>query len=362
MGIKVELGSLDDLNCAVMMCSVDGTVIYKNKLAMKEIRLPKRFTHVQGHLSSAELRRFERLDSDERASVIVLDTGDVKVRAFVTPYVRNSEPCTLWVFVPFVQTAAASKYLYLLEDDIVTLADDICEIVKCIDERDSIPANKGMGKGALDRRISAKVDKIIGYLFFSSGETRYPVSKALSLLFDATEQSFSKFGYDIKYSLKSSRENLLSFVDMKSFCVFYFHLIAFFADCGVDGHINVAFEADENDLKINLVTTMPYPPAYFYGESDIEKLALLSPGNIIDVLLFQRFAFIYKYKLTYTLNEDFVDNLNVSIEIPLITRNAVSDIDKTDEMDIFYLKTDLLVSFMHMLRARTFDPELQELV
>ena len=358
--MKIDLNSLDDLNTAVMMCSPDGTVIYKNKMAMKEIRLPKRNTHVQPHLSPLELRKFNSIEKQEKACLVALDTGDYKMRAFVSNYVRRGEPCTLWVFVPYVQTAAASKYIYVLEDDVVTLADDICEIIKCIDEKDSIAGNKG--KGALDRKIRNKVDKIIAYLFFGANDTRYAINKSMNMLINATEQTFSKFGYNIKYNFTANREHCLLFIDMKSFSIFYFHMLTFFADCGVDKNLTADFavtgeEMNDMKMKIKLTFTMPYPPFYADGESDVMKLAQLSPKNVIDVLIFQRFCDAYKYDIKFSINDDFVDNVAVFIEIPLIFRMIYCDSDQRDEMDRYYLLTDLIIAFGHMLRARVFDPD-----
>ena len=353
--MKLDLNSLDDLACAVMMCRPDGTVMYKNKMAMKEIRLPKRYTHVQPHLGAMELVKYEEMARHKKACLIAVDTGDVNAKAFVTDYVRRGEPCTLWVFVPYIQIPASSKYIYGFEDDISVLADDICAIIKCIDEKDSIPGTKG--KGVIDRKINNKVDKIIAYLFFGDCDARLPIDKAMNLLANATQQTFARFGYDIRYSFDTDSVSGLEFIDMRSFSLFYFHMLTFFAECGVDKHLMADFRVCDGELKIKLTFTMPYPPFYASSESDVMTLSRLSSKNVIDIKIFQRFAEVHGYRFRYSINDNYVDNVTVSITAPLVSRITFHDSGAMDEMEYYFLGSDLVLTFYHMLRTRTFDPD-----
>ena len=306
-------------------------------------------------MSAMELRKYDAVSQHPKPELVSVDTGDYKARALVTNYVRRGVRCTLWVFVPFLQNVNMSKYIYVLEDDIIAMAADICEVIKCIDEKDFIPGNRG--KGSLDRRIQNKVEKIISYLYFGSYDTMYQINRCMEYLAGATEESFIKFGYDIRYNFVVERDKCLHFVDMKSFTLFYFHLMAFFSECGVDKSINADFRVVDEKLKIKITLTMPYPPFYAARETDIMRLADLCPKNAIDVMVFKRICETYKYDFRFTINDEGVNNVEVFFDVPLKVRMMVFDSERSDQMEVLLLKGDIAISYINMLRSRVFSPE-----
>ena len=91
MEYDVSVMSLDELNTPIMMCDKEGVVIYKNEAAVKEVRLPKRRTHMQPHLHPDDARKLSYIDGAGKPCIFNVSTGERKVRAFVIPYDRKGK-------------------------------------------------------------------------------------------------------------------------------------------------------------------------------------------------------------------------------------------------------------------------------
>lgn len=321
MNYLSSLVSLDDLSTPVIICNGEGIVTYKNKMAMKEIRLPRRNTHISRHVLSGDRAEFAGIGSDRSARVVGIDTGDRAMRAFVVPYKRKGEQCTLWVFVSLIQVRSSDRYTYQMENDIAGVALKICSIVKSIDENSL--SVKSREREAFTTKMLEKIKKVVSYIFYNGNEVFFPVSKSLDMLVSATEQTFTKFGYDIKYSVTKETDN--SMIDIRSFSLLFFHLMAFFAECGAHKSMNVDITPGKQSINMKLTLTMPYPPFYEEGSGDVMKLAELSPSNIVDVMIFDRMCEIKDYKFSYSINEDHLNNVNVFIDIPTLSREKLRD-------------------------------------
>ena len=365
MEYEIGISSPDELHTPVMICDAKGIVIYKNDAAVKEVCLPKRRTHVQPHLHPSDAERFTDMAGGKRTAILSVDTGKGKMRAFASPYIRQEKPCVLFVFPAAVQVYSKTKYTRSIEDAMIECADDICDVIKAIDEKSFCIGEKK--KLSIDRRIKKKLDDIISYMFLGADNTSYRLNNGVAMIADAIEQTFRNFGFDIRIDcagLLTNTDREL-YIDIGSFIVFFFHLTAFFIECGSDRTMNVSFalsdvgDLSENDrkLEVKLVLSMPYPPFYTDKETDLMKLSELSPSSFLDILLFERFAAAYNYKLGFSINDDHMNNLAVFAEIPLIKKSVVSEPeyglgDVGYSMDARLLESDLVFMLTSMCLHR----------
>ena len=352
MHYDVAVSSLDELNTPVIICSTDGLVIYKNEAAVKEVRLPKRRTHVQPHLHPDDARTLASLGQMRKPCMMTVNTGERKVRAFVTAYERKGKPCSLWVFPAIIQINSKTRYTYCIESGMTDAADDVCDVVKAIDER-SLTASPRT-KASIDKRLKKKADNVLVKMFGGDQTALYPLVQGLTLLTDAASRTFGKFGYDIRNEFSGIRDKdgAGSYIDFKSFSLFYYHLLAFFIECGAGGMVNVRFTRNNDRLDIRLVLSMPYPPYYTENESDLTKLAELSPTNIIDLLVFEKFSEYYGYNVSFTINENHLGNLAVFASVPIVGRMEFRESAVLYPSDELLLEGDVTVMYYFMLRFR----------
>ena len=145
------ISSPDELDTPIIICNASGLVVYKNASAMRSIRLPRRNTHIQFHLDRGGLSEYENIPSRKKPSVISVDTGDRKANAFVMPYKRGVESCSLWVFFSLLQINALSRVFGDFERDLCDVGYEICDIIRCLDEKTF----------TLDERVRTEADKRI---------------------------------------------------------------------------------------------------------------------------------------------------------------------------------------------------------
>lgn len=347
--------TLDDLATPVMICSQDGIVTYKNKMALRELRLPRRNTRVQPRILPDCRKEFAKI-TEKGVGLVAIDTGDRQARAFVSPYVRFCEPCTLWVFLSLIQIPSTNKYTRDIENDITALAGQICQIVKNIDE--SSLSSKGTPGDTFGPRMLEKIKKVISYVFYSGNEAFFPINKLIPMLADITEKTFAKFGYDVRYGVAGAVSNSMRMIDAGSFSLLFFHLMAFFVECGADRSINVTVAlSNEERMGIKISLTVPEPPFYGEGSGDIMTLSRFSPEKIVDILVFERMCEVNNYAFAYSVNEDKEENVNIFIDVPVAERRRVREtfpLDGNDELEEGLLRANLAGLFLYMLDYRKF--------
>ena len=357
MNYLSSLGSLDDLSTPVIICDNRGIVTYKNKMAMREIRLPRRNTHIERHVLQADKAAFLSIGKSRNACVVGIDTGDRPARAFVVPYLRSGTPCTLWVFVSVIQVFSTNRYTYLIENDITCVASQICKLVKSIDENST--AVKSKSSNTFGIRMLEKIKKVISYIFYNSDDIYISLEKCVNMLVKATDLTFKKFGYNINYSIAGGLEIGANYIDMRSLSLVFFHLMAFFAECGAERSMNVVISSFESKMDIKLTLTLPYPP--FYGEgNDPMVLAGLSPKNTVDAIIFSRLCEVKNYQFSYCINEDHLNNMTVYIDVPLKKRAKLRDLyfaKQLSSLDETVLFGDIVALYLNMLKYRNFNPE-----
>lgn len=365
MEYEIGISSPDELNTPVMICGTDGIVIYKNNAAVREVRLPKRRTHIQPHLHPSDAARFSGIFGGKKSVVITVDTGDGKMRAFASPYERQGKPCVLLTFPAVIQVYSKTKYTRAIEDAVFNCADEICDIVKYIDEKSFYIGEKK--KASINKRIQKKLDDVISRAFFSESNTMYRLNSSIKTTSTAIKHTFGSFGFDIRidYSELLRESGLQLYIDLAPFIVFFYYLTAFFIECGSDRTMNVEFSLSKQELfvkynrklRMHLLLSMPYPPFYTLKETDLVKLSELSPSNIIDILLFDRLAKAYGFNFSFSISDDHMNNVAVFAEIPIVEKSIFSEPEYTlgDDgysMEDRLLESDLMFMFTTMCLHR----------
>lgn len=354
MDYDVGIGSLDELITPIIMCDKGGLVIYKNEAAVKEIRLPRRNTHIQPHLFPGDPQKLDYISGSKKAAVINVCTGDRNAYAIVCSYKRpDGSEGTLWAFPAMIQTNAMTRYCCRAVNSFIGVADDYSRVIKAIDERSFLLDPKK--KQRMDNRIKKYINNVIEMMFTDCDDTPYPVGQGIKLICDVMNRTLIRFGYDVQMEAGDCLEgDQKVYFDFRSFIIFMFHLVIFFSECGTERALKVRFDRDEEGLKIALTLSMPYPPFYTSGKSDIKKLMQLNPSGTLDVLIFDNFAKKHGYKFSYSINEDHTDNMLVCVTVPPFSRMSFTEygLEEMKLTDESALCQDIVSLYTYLVKYR----------
>ncbi len=342
-----SISSLDLLATPVIICTSAGLVIYKNYAAMNNIRLPRRNTHIQFHLDRGGLSEYENIPSRKKPSVISVDTGDRRANAFVMPYRRGTQLCSLWVFFSLIQINALSKIFSDYERDLYDIGYEICDIIRCIDEKSTTLDEKIHAEA--DNRIEKRVEKALDYMLVG-GEVRqssvYTCESAVNLLSHVTERSFNQVGYDVRLSsVENSKYSNL--VDLHGFLMLYLYITAFAARLSSDGRVDISLSETQLGMNMKLTFTLGYTHITMSGENDISKLALFAPKYALDLMIISRICKNHMYTCTCDVGEEPRDNVRLSVDLPACkayTLHAASG----NTTEIMLLERDIQAAIYYM--------------
>ena len=316
--------SLDDLDVAVMISDDAGLVTYKNFVAMKQIRLPKRGTHIAPHLQSpVETLDFSSIVRPRKPAILTIDTGDRLARALVCNYGEGFPSAFMWIFPGFLQMTPYTESFTASERNLLAYAYEICDIVRCIDQKSRL--HSGQRHNTINRRIDDRMDAVISGIFGnapikSSVDGFVPVEKSISLLCESANNTLEKIGFNIHcttdvLSTPSDRTRLLHFGTLTSF---FAHFLHFCLLCCGSGGITVNVTNTDECVKLKSSFTCMYPPFYADKCDSYEKLSELSPKTVIDIAIIKAIAESSGYSLSFSVNEDSIDNTTVEFSIPVV--------------------------------------------
>ncbi len=331
------ISSPDELDTPVMICNSSGLVVYKNASAMKNVRLPRRNTHVQFHLDRGGISEYENIPMRKKPSVITVDTGDRRANAFVMPYKRGTENCSLWVFFSMLQINALSRIFTEYERDLCDIGYEICDIIRCLDEK-TFTLDERVRADA-DRRIERRMERILDYMF-SFGDVRRSAActfdSAISLLSDVTERSFGKIGYDVR--LSENREKMqkwsVNTLDFRGFVVLYLYVTVFAAKLSRDRRVDITLLENDESIIFRTEFSLGYPPFTVKGGRDISRLIPLAPKYALNLLIISRICTNHSYECVYDVTEEDHNNVVISIKVPACLPSAVraSSDNMTEQM------------------------------
>lgn len=348
------ISSPDELDTPIIICNSSGLVVYKNNSAMRSIRLPRRNTHIQFHLDRGGLSEYENIPSRKKPSVISVDTGDRKANAFVMPYKRGVDNCSLWVFFSMLQINALSRVFVDYERDLCDVGYEICDIVRCLDEK-TFTLDERVRSEA-DRRIERRMEKILDYMFAGGDPRRssvYTFENAINLLSEVTERSFEKIGYDVSFSANkvNSHKLAVNSLDFRGFLMLYLYLTSFAVKLSRDRRIDVNIVEEESNIKITTAFTLGYPQFTVKSGRDIADLISLAPKSALDLLIVSRICKNHMYECEYDVTEDSHNNVVINIRIPAC-RPAAIHAYQDNRTEHILIARDFQAAIYYML----FDP------
>ncbi len=313
------ISSPDELDTPIIICNSSGLVVYKNAAAMRSIRLPRRNTHIQFHLDRGGLSEYENIPSRKKPSVITVDTGDRRANAFVMPYKRGVESCSLWVFFSLLQINALSRVFGDFERDLCDVGYEICDIIRCLDEK-TFTLDERVRTEA-DKRIEKRMEKILDYLFSSSDLRRssvYSFESAINLLSEITERSFEKIGYDVRFNSNKGNAHkwAMNSLDFRGFLMLYLYFTTFAVKLSRDRRVDISVSEEESNIKITTVFSLGYPQFTIKNGRDLEDLIALAPKSALNLLVVSRICKNHNYECLYDVTEDAHDNVVINISIP----------------------------------------------
>lgn len=316
--------SLDDLDVAVMICDDAGLVTYKNFVAMKQIRLPKRGTHIAPHLQSpVETFDFSTIVRPRKPAILTIDTGDRLARALVCNYGDGPSASFMWIFPGFLQMTPYTESFTASERNLLAYAYEICDIVRSIDQKSRHHSDQR--HNTINKRIDDRMDAIINGIFGvapvkNSIDGFLPVEKSISLLCDSANNTLEKIGFNIHctsdmVTSPSDRTRLLHFGTLTSF---FAHFLHFCLLCCGSGGITINVTDTQGYVKLRSSFTCMYPPFYVNDCDSYEKLAELSPKTVIDIAIIKAISESCGYSLSFCVNEDSIDNTTVEFSVPIV--------------------------------------------
>ena len=337
MNYAEYISSPDELDTPIIICNSSGLVVYKNYSAMRNIRLPRRNTHIQFHLDRGGLSEYENIPSRKKPSVISVDTGDRRANAFVMPYRRGIENCSLWVFFSMLQINALSRIFTEYERDLCDVGYEICDIIRCLDEKTFTLDEKV--RADADKRIERRMEKILDYMIVGGDLRRgstYSFENAISLLSEVTERSFEKIGYDVRFSANKENTNkwAVNSLDFRGFLMLYLYLTSFAVKLSRDRRVDISVNEGEADITLKTVFSLGYPQFTVKNGKDLADMISLAPKSALNLLIISRICKNHSYECVYDITEDNHDNVVINIRVPAcksVMVHAASD-NRTEHM------------------------------
>jgi hypothetical protein len=316
--------SLDDLDVSVVICDDAGLVIYKNPVAMKQIRLPKRGTHISPRLQSPiEPLDFASIIRPRKPAILTVDTGDRLARALVCSYGDLPASSYLWIFPGFLQITPYTESFTEAERNLLAYAYEICDIVRCIDQKSRHHSQSR--HNTINRRIDERMDAIINGIFGVSKVKNnvdgfMPAESSIDILCSAANNTLARIGFNVSCASElcftpSDNARLIHFGTLTSF---FAHFLHFCMLCSGSGGVSVTVKDSLNSIKLCASFTCMYPPFYTVNCDSYEKLASLSPKTVIDIAIIRAIAAQSGYSLSFGVTGDGIDNTTLEFDLPIV--------------------------------------------
>jgi hypothetical protein len=358
MRYRTDQDSLDHLTTPIILCDKEGRVIYKNDIAVSQIRLPKRNTDMRVHLDQTGTGELDRIFERKRPSLITVHTGDRNAKAFVTSYYRNEQECSLWVFSSFMQTNASSRLFSTFEAEMTAVAKDLCDIIIAIDQKSLLPLGKSAN--SLNKKIETKFTHLLSSLLEGRTEnSTWSVKESIQILSTQIPTLFGEFGYHIQMNVMDSSKNISQYLDFRNFILFYSHALTFCAELTRNRklHLNI-IGTDEMVILFEIQFTLLYPPIFSEESSDLSQLYQLAPMNCFDILIFDALTKLSGYHISYSVNSSHEDNVVIRFKIPTTLKRSLYSSKNLGKENAF-VKTDADTLLGFVLGYANFTPENQ---
>ncbi|MGM9637131.1 MAG: hypothetical protein ACI3YK_03995 [Eubacteriales bacterium] len=343
MRYRTDRIGLDDLSTPILICDRDGLVLYKNEIAVKQVRLPKRRTGILIHLDSAGRAAFMDMGVDSRPRMLTVYTGDRNAKAFVVPYRYQEQDGSLWVFPGFLQTNPTSALFSAMEKNAEKIAGDLCSIFALIAEKSEI--GPGRSYNAVNKKIRAKLERLLDTLLEGdSDRVNWSVSESLKILSGQIFGIFRSFGYMIDYKDKLPHNRRGMYLNFRNFIIFYCHALTFCCELTRSHQITVEVTGDENEencIVLTAVFTMLFPPVYIENGTDFSGLIPMFPEHMVDLLIFEKLVNLCGYRITYTVSDKHQDNVTFRFVVPLTEKRGLS-VKRSAEREFQLLEGDCL--------------------
>lgn len=327
MRYRTQECGLDRLTTPIIMCDPDGFVIYKNDIAVKEIRLPKRNTDMKTHLNERDRDSLKEIFT--RPAVISVYTGDRIAKAFVSAHQRDGKDCTLWMFPAFLQVSPTSAFFSALNKELEKLGADFSAIIKSLEQKELTSSERS--KNALQKRIGEKLDRMLEETFATRNErANWSVEECLDILKNQLGSLFKEQGYLIDCNFDVAREHLRKYLNLRDFLAFYSHALTFCCELTRNRRVALDVKSQEGKdlIDFRILFTMMFPPVYTDGqedrESDICKLIPYFPDHHVEIKMFEKLVKYGGYEVEYTISEKHRDNVEFLFRIPLTANRGFS--------------------------------------
>lgn len=349
MIFKTDAKGFDGLTMPIVVCDADGTVVYKNDAAVKQIRLPRRRTDIRVHLSPSDRKAFDGISRSSDPVMIHVYTGDRDAVAFVAMHEWEGRPATLWVFLSYMQSNASGVVVSSFEKNLSIYAKDVCDIVKYVDKESRMTETGGESVTA--SKIRKKLEHLVsGILRDRESVYTCALNLSVSTLFEKATEAFRNPGYEVSVDVSSDVMKNHNRVNYRDLLLFYVHIVTLSCEMTRNKRINIDISENKYGETVVAITfSLIYPPFCAEDETDIRKLSELIEGHEVDLVLIKSLIDICGYSLTFTVNDETNDNITFRFVIPYISDGKISSggnsdqSEKSVELDTLTFITDLLI-------------------
>lgn len=343
MRYSLDNVAFDSMQTPVIICDALGMVVYKNEVAVKLVRLPKRRSSILIHLDRAGKGAYDHLINDSHAAIISVYTGDKNAKAFAIPYEYQGVNCTLWLFPGFLQAHPSSTVFSVIEKEIERISDDFCNIIVLMTQRATLSAGKSTN--AINKKVEKKFDHMLTTLLESDTKRmQVSIRECMRLLDGQLSEIFEQNGYYIDLTNEISPDIMGKYLNFRDFLAFYSHAMTFCCEQTRSNRISLKATSDKRRESISFTAsfTLFFPPTYIAVSDDFTELIKYFPTHYVDLFILVKLTQLCGYHITYSITDSYFDNFVISFEIPIYTRTGFSA-PKSTEREFRLLEADCLL-------------------
>lgn len=327
--------ALDLLTNPVLLTEIDGTLIYRNKEALKRLQIPHLTRKIIGHFTpnhrkalrnyATDLPAFLDYSSYETtvtvfADFLTLDERQVLFFFFshlfdfsLMEHQKNSPANTL------LQEFSGNKLAYLA--------------ISAYEREDLSDAQRNYeGHIAATRVLQKLVSTILNELYGNGEKILYSIGDANEILYAATQNTLSRFGLNIIFPI-FFEENSDILIDFKPFILLFSQILVLLAEINTSKNAIVRITEQEDTVLYELAGRIKreYHRIFIGGA---ESFSYVLPGCLLDLFTFNALCKNQGYEFGFTLRDNDDNNLTFRLKIPIERKYTVNDRIKRDKEKI----------------------------
>ena len=327
----ISLRAFDEIVNPVLLCELDGKVIYKNSEAGHSLKKPSLGGKIQTYLSRHDRPLIENGVKFERFPTFVeLESDGDLFSAFADVVYYEGRPVLLLVFshlflyevsVPLFRASPQALKQTIGGERLATLATNIYTSDLVVEASRKKSHHKRM------TQIFYKlVDTLLTELSYANDSAVYPLAYTLDILSYACNKVLSHLGLDIIFEVRYENADS-TFVNFKTLPLLLANFILLAAEV-TDSHI--IYASVEEDIDGDVIFRFPLTVKKSHAMIPLGgtgSFTDLLPGRSVDLFFFEKICKSSSYHFDFTLNPKEKENLRMRLYTPISHRLVMHEVD-----------------------------------